>query len=120
MDESIQELMTVNTAEWNNIPQPLIRSINVMKKCILSQMQAISISSDKVGLIGKQTDVHLREFESDIRSVKKLIVTNEDFSTNSIKDLNENLKKNYDSAQKVKKKNPCVCRIEFVSMKKKT
>lgn len=67
IDQCFQELTAMNTTEWTNIPAPLIKAMATIKKCVSSQIYAILDNNERVTVIGKNSDMHLREFESDIK-----------------------------------------------------
>ena len=88
--DCFQELMTIETTDWNNIPTPLIKAFSTMKKCIFNQLQVIAGNSDKVSSVGRLAETQLREFDVEIRNIKKSIAINDSLET---------IKKNISSLQ---------------------
>ena len=91
VQECLEELMFIDTTEWNNIPKPLINAICSMKKCIFIQMQTIAENSDKVLEIEKLTEIQQKEFDGEIKNITKTIITNDDYAKQNLKDTNDTI-----------------------------
>ena len=70
-----------------------------MKKCIFNQLQVIAGNSDKVSSVGRLAETQLREFDVEIRNIKKSIAINDDDIKQTLKDSLETIKKNISSLQ---------------------
>lgn len=85
------DLNSIDKPDWNNIPVPLIRALRTIKKCLVSLMYGIKENSDKIQEVNREATFQLHEFDSEIKSMRKSVISSEDTIKETLKDLTEKL-----------------------------
>lgn len=100
IEPCFQELNIIDKQDWNNIPQPLIRALKTMKKCIISLVYKFKENNDKVQQVEKECLFKLNEFDGEVKSIRKTAIATEDSVKAAIQELSEKLDNSISSSQK--------------------
>jgi hypothetical protein len=88
-EKSLQELSSLEPNDWNNIPAPIVKAVLVMKKCIAGQLFTVKENSEKVEQSVKMSEVMIKDLDSEIRSLKRTVISNNDILKQSLRELTE-------------------------------
>lgn len=94
LEVCFQELNVIDRSDWHNIPQPLIKSLKTIKKCLLSLQSGLKENIEESLSISKSASTQINSFESEIASIQKQVASSEINIKKQVKELTEKIKEN--------------------------
>jgi hypothetical protein len=110
-ESCFQDLSIIDKQDWNNIPQPLIKALKTIKKCIIGLVYKFKENNDHIQEVERESLFKINEFDTEVKNIRKTSIATEDSVKGSIQELKEQLESSLSTSAKLYSS-------EFESLKK--